>query len=143
MIRKLLLMTVAIMLVFSVGGTALAEGRTPEASESGGDYSICYTYISYTSCNFSIAADGKATMTATINGYSNVDSVKISGYLQRYNNGWQTVKSWSETTSGRYGIMSKTWYVSQGYQYRWLVYYYAYSGSNVESTSDAIYRNFY
>lgn len=143
MIRKLLLMVTSILLVFSVCGTAMAGELPLEASDSGGDYSICYTYISYTSCNFAIASDGKASMSASISGYSNVDSVRISGYLQRYNGGWQTVKSWNELTSGSYGVMTKTWYVSQGYQYRWLVYYYAYSGSNTESTSDSLYRNFY
>ena len=143
MIRKILLMAVSILLVFSVCGTAAAGDLPIKASESDGDYSVRYTYISYTSCNFAIASNGKASMSASISGYSNVSSVRICGYLQRYNGGWQTVKSLNVLTSGSYGVMTKTWYVSQGYQYRWLVYYYAYSGSNTESTSDSLYRNFY
>ena len=63
-----------------------------------------------------------------------VDSVRLKGYLQRYNgSGWVTLTSWSDSDDGRYCTMSHSYYVSSGYQYRYRVYATAYDGGSSET----------
>lgn len=143
MFRKILIIVLTLLLTFTLCGTALAADEPSEQTASGGIITPMYTYISTTSCAMSINSAGKASVAASINAYSNVDRVEISGYLQYYSGGWRTVKNWSEKFSGNYGAMAKTYYVTKGYQYRWICYYYAYDGSVMESTSDAVYWDYY
>lgn len=143
MVRKFIVVLLAFMLTLSLCGTALAAEEPSDNADPDGTITPCYTYISYTSCGLNINSAGRANCAASISAYSGVDKVRISGYLQYYSGGWQTVKNWTAEASGTYVSMAKTYYVSQGYQYRWLCYYYAYKGSSTESTSDAVYWNYY
>jgi hypothetical protein len=140
-LRKVFLLIVAFLLAFSLCGTALAADDPLEEVPTG-IISPMYTYISYTGCNMAINSLGKASVAASISAYSGVDSVEISGYLQQYDGGWITVKHWTAEASGTYVSMAKSYYVTQGYQYRWICYYYAYDGSKMESTSGAVYDSY-
>ncbi len=68
--------------------------------------------------SFEISDHGKASVSAYLTA-RNVDKVKVSTKLQQYKNGsWQTIKSWTQTSSGTYAGLSGTYYVTKGYQYR-------------------------
>lgn len=141
MLKRTLIVMLTLVVTISLCGTAFAADNRVDSSR--GNMSIMFTYISSIYTDLTISSSGVASCTATITAYSGIDSVKISGYLQYYNNGWITLKSWSQTTSGTYGSMAKTYSVSEGYNYRFLVYYYVYDGSNVvESTSGSDTYNF-
>lgn len=94
-----------------------------------------FTYISNASADFEIAS-GQAVMNSTVSAGGGVDQVRITSYLQKYENGaWSNVSSWTKLTDGTYGSLSKTYSVSSG-TYRLRSYFYVYvSGSTVESTS--------
>jgi hypothetical protein len=47
-----------------------------------------YTYISSTSALLTIDSMGLASCFASIQAYNIVDSVRISAYFERYDNGW-------------------------------------------------------
>lgn len=132
-------MVIILVLVLSFSSITFAETGIEIEELSSDVPGIRYTYISHTSAVFAINSIGLASCSASIQAYSSVDSVRISAYLEKYANGWITVKYWSENYTGTYGAMAKSWYVSEGYQYRWRVYYYAYSGNNTESTSRIVY----
>ena len=94
-----------------------------------------FTNIVTFSNAFDISPSGLATLTSSI--YSNgTDSAKIVMYLQRYQSGaWTNVKSWTDTQTGSYMLMERTYSVASGYQYRMKNYAYVYSGGVfVEST---------
>lgn len=134
MFKKLLMLTFVLILLVSstciVSADSL-DAETKRPPEPG----VRFIYMGSVSASLGINAIGKATCYADINCYSGVDSVRISGYLQRYNSGtWVTVQHWAESTTGNSGYMNKEYYVTSGYQYRWKVYLYAYEGSNSEST---------
>jgi hypothetical protein len=67
--------------------------------------------------------------------------VRISAYLQYYDDGWYTDAHWTVDRDGSYAVLSKERYVVRG-EYRLLVYYYAYSGNSFESTSDVDYYTY-
>lgn len=144
MLRKITIIIFTIALAVIFAGTALADTSSTVKEKPPEGSGAKYTYISSTATNLNINSIGKAYCDAQIHCYSGVDSVRISGYLERYSNGsWTTLKQWTDNTSGNYGQMNKEWYVARGYQYRWRVYYYAYEGSDSESTSKIVYENFY
>jgi hypothetical protein len=134
MSKKITVLLMSIILALSFAGNALAAKSEPELNASY-DVGLRFTYISYTNTSISINSSGKASCTAKISASSNVDRVYISGYLQRYDNGWTTVKHWTKTSYSSSCNLLSSHYVTSGYQYRYIVYYYAYDGSNSESTS--------
>lgn len=95
-----------------------------------------FSNITVFSVSFDITDSGKAMVESVLSARS-CDEVKISMYLQRYENGtWVSLKHWSDTRSSTSMLLSKEWYVSQGYQYRMKAYGYVYNnGQVVESTS--------
>ncbi|MCD5410473.1 MAG: hypothetical protein LRZ93_02315 [Clostridiales bacterium] len=95
-----------------------------------------FTNISVFSNNFEITDKGKAMLTSSITA-RNVDEIRISMYLQRYQSGgWRILKRWTTTQFGNIAVLGGTWYVVSGYQYRILSYAYAYQGGRlIESTS--------
>jgi hypothetical protein len=107
-------------------------------SNGSGIYRPFWTYIQTVYNWMDINSSGKATMVSDMDTYTGtVTKVKMTNYLQRYQNGsWTTVNSWSQTTTGTYGYWSDTYYVYSGYNYRLLTHYYAYNGTTLlESTS--------
>ena len=135
MIKKslCLLLTVVLLCAFPVAGLA-SEIEDPGDSADG-DIGILMTYISTYDYNLSINSSGLASLGASVSAYPGTDKVKISMYLQRYDGGWSTVQNWSKEAAGTYVSLVKSYYVSSGYNYRMLVYFYAYEGSEVESLS--------
>ena len=122
------------VLVFVFSGTALAADDAQDQAP-GGDPGLDYTYIDYATIYFSINASGYASMAAVLQGTAGVDHVRISAYLQRYNSGWSTVQHYTAEDDSDYINWSAGRYVTSGYTYRLLVYFYAYVGDNYESTS--------
>jgi len=75
---------------------------------------------------FEIEKYGKAILTSAVDA-RNTDEIKISMYLQKYEDGrWQTVKHWSTIQSGTFAVLGTQWYVASGYQYRMKSYAYVY-----------------
>ena len=144
MFKKLWIFLSAIVLLASFNGVAYAKTPVETGTlSSSGDFGAKYTYIRSTSVNLTINSIGKATCSATLSAYSCVDRVRISAYLQHYKGGWVTDKQWIVEEDGTYAVLSKERYVARGFQYRLLVYYYAFSGDNSESTSDIDYYDLY
>ena len=131
--KKILIFVLVITLFCSVSITGYAsdkEALVEKPSVSG----VKMTYIKSVYTSLSISSSGRSNSYARIITYSGVDEVKISMYLQRYDNGWKTVKHWAQNFDDTYAYLSKNWYVMSGYEYRVLSYFYAYEGSNSEST---------
>jgi len=131
MLKKVLTIALFIALLFSMCITGYASdfSELKEPPEIG----VKMTYINSAYTSLSISSSGQSNSYAMMIAYSSVDSVRISMYLQRYDNGWKTVKHWAQNFTGTTGSLSKAWYVTHGYEYRVLTYYYAYDGSSSES----------
>ena len=142
MLKKSMVILFAVVFLVSFNSTALAKTPTEVEQKINNEVGLRYTYISYTNVSLSINAIGKATCSATLSAYNTVDRVRISAYLQYYDGGWYTDQHWTVEDDDSYVVMSKERYVTSGYQYRLLVYYYAYSGSTSESTSDIDYYTY-
>ena len=94
-----------------------------------------WTMIVNVSNDLDINSGGNALMMSQITAYSGVDSIRISAYLERYQNGaWVTVKNWTQDYQGSSALWSKSWYVNKGYYYRLTTYFYVYGGGSHEST---------
>lgn len=95
-----------------------------------------FSNISVFMNSFDITDSGKAIVESALSA-RDCDEVRISMYLQRYeNDAWTTVKHWAETRSGVSMLLSKEWYVDRDYQYRMKSYGYVYSdGTCVEYTT--------
>ncbi|MEA1974061.1 MAG: hypothetical protein U9N10_00740 [Bacillota bacterium] len=75
---------------------------------------------------FEIEKYGKVVLTSAVDA-RNTDEIKISMYLQKYEDGrWQTVKHWSTIQSGAFAVLGIQRYVASGYQYRMKSYAYVY-----------------
>lgn len=135
MLKKSLYLLIAILLLMCFFTSAYAE--TDISNSSGADVIIqpCWTYISTITNWMGIDSSGKASMISNIDAYDGVDQVTMYNYLQKYVNGvWVNVKSWSSGYWGSSGFWGQTWYVAHGYTYRLRTYFYAYNGSDCEST---------
>lgn len=62
---------------------------------------------------------------------ANVTKVKAKCELQKYDDSWKTIKTWTETQSGTFASYEKTYAVAKGYDYRLRVTGYAYNGSTL------------
>jgi hypothetical protein len=94
-----------------------------------------WTLIMHVSNGLSIDNWGKASMVSHISAYDGVERVRISPYLERYENGtWVTVKNWSQDYEGNMALWTKDWYVNKGFNYRLTTFFYAYKGASQEST---------
>lgn len=101
-----------------------------------------FTYIEFTSCSLNISGAGLAECDAAMLCLSAIDKVRISTYLQRYDNGWVTVQHWAQNTYDNYAYLNNSYNVISGI-YRYYCYYYAYiDGSVVESTTLVVYDSY-
>jgi len=84
---------------------------------------------------FDITSSGKALLTSSITSRG-TDKIKISTYLQRYDNGsWVNIKHWSTTQPGTICVLGEQWYVESDNQYRMKSYAYVYRDNQfLEST---------
>jgi hypothetical protein len=132
--KRFFTIVLVIALLCSVSITGYAAD-TEKSFEKPPSYGTRMTYINQVYTSLYISSNGLSNSYSYIYAYPGVDSVRISMYLQRYNDGWETVKHWAQDFDGTYGQLSKDWYVYSGYEYRVLTYFYAYEGSATESVS--------
>ena len=80
-------------------------------------------YTARVATNLIIDSKGKATITASVDGYNNIPSkVSISAELQRYKNGkWSKVTTFSDSDNSHRIRLYETYRVSKGYKYRVVV----------------------
>ena len=135
--RRILQFLLVILLLCALSVTSYAASDINEVDDNNA-HGLRMTYISTVYCNLSISGSGLATSSAYMFAYAGTDRVKISMYLQQYNNGWSTLKHWTAEADGTYVSLSRNQYVYSGYTYRVLVYFYAYEGSQSESTSGSV-----
>ncbi len=136
--KKILTIILALVMLFTFNSIAFAKEAKNKPNIS--DFldlpiDIEWHTVDEVSASLRISG-GRAYMTASISTYD-ADSVRILAYLQRYSNGtWTTIRSWSNDYASSSGVWVVNRYVSSGYDYRLIVYYYAYeNGSMVEATT--------
>ena len=80
-------------------------------------------YTARVSTNLIIDAKGKATVTASVDGYKNITSeVSVSAELQKYKNGkWSEVTTFSNSDNSHRIRLYEMINVSKGYKYRVVV----------------------
>lgn len=102
---------------------SLAVGMVPAAAVEMNDVSEIqplYQDLSLISASIDISAAGKATCNGYATTYNTTDEIRMTLYLQRYEDGkWVTIKYWS-ATGHKSLIMEGYWYVVPGYKYHTL-----------------------
>ena len=113
--RKLIPVLLAMLLVISSTMAVSAIGNDL-------DYEIIispmFTYIATAEAQIYINSRGRQTAITDVLGYSNVTSIR---QLLDYNNedeGWTTIRSWTETSNTRFLNFAGTYNVPKGYYYR-------------------------
>ena len=129
MLKKVVILLLAMILVGGMGMPVKSFASMETLDDSLlFDVIPYWTMIANVSNGLEINASGNAIMVSQITGYSGqVDSIRISSYLQRYQNGsWVAVKNWSQDYQGSSALWSKSWYVNKGYNYRLTTFFYVY-----------------
>ena len=136
MLKKVVVLLLVMTLVCGMSVPVLASVSTNNLEDSLlVDIRPRWTMIVNVSNDLDISSNGNALMMSQITAYSGVDSIRISAYLERYQNGaWVTVKNWTQDYQGSSALWSKSWYVNKGYYYRLTTYFYVYGGGSHEST---------
>ena len=136
--RKIFIVVLAVLLLVSFPGIAVAAEDSQDEAPGGG-MGVDWTYINYTTISFDISGTGYATMGASMNAVAGA-TTRISAYLQRYSGGWQTVQHYGDDSNTNELIWGAGRYVASGYDYRLLVYYYAYVDGDSERTTMTSYE---
>lgn len=131
MLKKIFLCILVIAVICSSTVTGFAADKLDIAEKPIG-VGTRMTYISYISTKLTISSYGLASCWSRIIAYPGTDSVRISMYLQKYDNGWKTVKHWAQNYNDYMGLLTKEWFIVSGSYYRVKTYYYAYEGSDYE-----------
>lgn len=131
--RKRIILFIALAICITSTTTCLAASSS--VKEDNFEVGVKYAYIQNVTVGLNISSNGIASMLSSIDAQSTVDSVTISSYLQKYDNGWKTVQHWTEKTNSNSAYLSKNYAVASGHYYRVQTYFYAYDGSQCESTS--------
>jgi len=136
LLKKVVVLLLVMTLVCGMSVPVLASVSTNNLEDSLlVDIRPRWTMIVNVSNDLDISSNGNALMMSQITAYSGVDSIRISAYLERYQNGaWVTVKNWTQDYQGSSALWSKSWYVNKGYYYRLTTYFYVYGGGSHEST---------
>lgn len=131
--KKVVVFVIVLVLLASLQGTGLAAGQAGKPDTT---VSPMLIYISDANCHLSISS-GTASMSSTLTCVSSMDRLRMVEYLQKYDGGWVTIKSYSQNFySTDHGNWLDTYTVTSGYQYRLYCSYYVYIGSSVvESTT--------
>ena len=136
--KKILTFTTITILLISLFTVAYAS----EDAERN-DMGLRYTYINNAMTAIGISSSGKATISNSIDCYSDVDKITVSTYLQKNVNGtWTTLKHWTDTEYDNDYVGSHSYYVVSDNSYRALTYFYAYDGTQSESTSLTDYEDY-
>jgi len=122
--KRLVSLLLVLMVLFSLTATAYATddaGRAPDVTTED------YTYFYYTTGSLDIQ-NGIAYCGASASCVSSVNRINLSMYLQKYDNGWITIKYWTNRTNSDDASLNGQWAVMSGYAYRNRCFYYAYIG---------------
>lgn len=141
MLKKIMLLILIVALLCSSCVTGFAADKKYLAEKPIG-VGTRMTYIHAVVTALSIGPWGLSTSNSYIIAYSNVYKVRISMYLQKYDNGWKTVKHWAKNYYDTTGQLVKDWYVVSGYNYRVKTYYYAYDGNDTECITGTYYVSY-
>ena len=121
--KKLTKVGLGAVILLQIATTSFAEGYVPPPTKPIGNTPIIVPYMNYiarASANLIIDSKGKATISASIDGYKGVtDKVSINAELQQYKNGrWTKVTSFSDSDNSHRIRIYETTDVSRGYKYR-------------------------
>jgi len=121
--KKLIKVGLWAVILLQIATTSFAEGYVPPPTKPIGNIPIIVPYMKYTaraSTNLIIDSKGKATITASIDGYKGVtDKVSINAELQQYKNvRWIKITSFSDSDNSHRIRIYETTEVSKGYKYR-------------------------
>lgn len=121
--KKLIKIGLSTVVLLQIATLSFAGEYVPPPTELIGNRSIIAPYMKYTaraSTNLIIDSKGKATITASIDGYKGVtDKVSINAELQQYKNGrWTKVTSFSDSDNSHRIRIYETTEVAKGYKYR-------------------------
>lgn len=133
--RNFNVLIVLIVILFTIPSSAVfAEDLATDTSNP----QTRYSHITAHSASLQISSSGLASFESRVYCAGDYD-IRINGYLQRYINGsWSNVKSVTTIENSEKVVLASQWYVSSGYQYRFMTYVYVYdNGTLVESTSRA------
>ncbi len=121
--KKLTKVGLGAVILLQIATTSFAEGYVPPPTKPIGNTPIIVPYMNYiarASANLIIDSKGKATISASIDGYKGVtDKVSINAELQQYKNGrWTKVTSFSDSDNSHRIRIYETTEVAKGYKYR-------------------------
>lgn len=121
--KKLIKIGLSTVVLLQIATPSFAGGYVPPPIESIGNIPIIVPYMKYTaraSTNLIIDSKGKATITASIDGYKGLtDKVSINAELQKYKNRkWIKVNSFFDSDNSHRIRIYETTKVSKGYKYR-------------------------
>lgn len=121
--KKLSMIGLWAVVLLQIATPGFAGRSVPPPTEPIGNTPIIVPYMKYiarASANLIIDSKGKATITASIDGYKGVtDKVGINAELQQYKNGrWTKITSFSDSDNSHRIRIYETTDVSRGYKYR-------------------------
>lgn len=121
--KKLIKIGLSTVILLQIAIPSFARGHVLSRIEPIRNKSIIVPYMKYTaraSTNLIIDSKGKATITASIDGYKGVtDKVSINAELQQYKDGrWIKNTSFSDSDNSYRMRIYETTKVSRGYKYR-------------------------
>lgn len=78
-----------------------------------------WTYITEFSNAFDISVTGLFQFNTSLSARSSINKVEVNASIQQYVNGnWQTIRSWTNTSTSSSIEVFREWYVVPGYYYR-------------------------
>ncbi len=121
--KKLIKVGLWAVILLQIATPSFAGGSVTPPTELISNIPIIVPYMKYTaraSTNLIIDSKGKATITASIDGYKGVtDKVSINAELQQYKNvRWIKITSFSDSDNSHRIRIYETTEVSKGYKYR-------------------------
>lgn len=127
-----------LIIIFACGMPIQASSYAPMNLEENNllvDIVPLWTMINKVTNGLDINTNGNASMFSRISTYREVDNIRISAHLQRYEGGsWITIKHWAQDYTGSSALWTKSWYVNKGYNYRLMTYFHVSKGTSEEST---------
>ena len=125
--RKVLAVVILVVMLLS---TISAYAVTPR-----------WTYLTLIEGSIDISNEVAEIIVSCDATRDDVTKVKVKCELQKYDESWETIKTWTETETGTIVNYEKTYAVTSGYEYRLKVTGYAYSGSTLlESATEYFYE---
>ena len=137
MIKKILILMLAVIMVFSASAAVFAERLDDMAAGSGSDIvEPLWDEIHQFTNHFDISSSGRATLESLMMAFD-VDEIKVYTQLQQWDDDeWKTIKSWRSTSTDVYGYVDAAKYVMSKNSYRMVSTGTVYEdGSPVESNT--------